>query len=156
MYENTIFWFFFLILKLCFLASSSWVFFCQKENAQFWWQALKNFRVISWEEVLVTDSSEIFMKFPGIGPNFERFFGNQSFETKFRENSWEFFMKFPPRNFWELLRNISLEISEKCSGLIHYFYGFLVNWKRDIVLRNSWEFLHEISNNFWGIFLWKF
>ena len=48
---------------------------------QFWWLALKNFQGISREQVFVNDSSEILVKFCRIGPQFERFFGDHSFEN---------------------------------------------------------------------------
>ena len=73
---------------------------------QFWWLALKNFREISREQVLVNDSSEILEKFPGISPQFERFFRNYSFETY-----------LVSRNFWEFFQDFSQEITENFSGI---------------------------------------
>ena len=66
---------------------------------------LKNFRGISREQVLVTDSSDIRKK---IG---HQFYG------LFQRN-------FSRRNFWEFLKNNSPEIPEKFSVLGHQLYGF--------------------------------
>jgi len=60
-----------------------------------------------------------------------------SFE-KFLRNSSEI---FPTKFLW----NTSPEIPEKFLGLGHYIYGFLGELLRELVLRNSWEFLQNFT-----------
>ena len=106
------------------------------------WFSLKNFWGISQESFPVIDSSEIFKKFPRIGPQDNRFFLESQFWDSVSENSWEILWNFSPQNSSEFFQNNSPDIPENFLGLSYHVYWFLG------------EFIKRISfKKFLGIFL---
>ena len=133
-----------------------------------WWFALRNFHGISWEQVLLNDSSEILEKFSGIGHQFESFFkGSEFWELvwKIPQMFSEIFLQEIPEHFHgiffrKFLRleyflgnswdwNFSPEIPEKFLELCHQFYGFFweLNKRQSLekFLRISIEYISRFS-----------